>query len=139
MIGDTLIGEGGAMLARVLDFRLMRQNYIGANIANVDTPDYKALDIQFEPQLKRAMEAKEGMRMRRTNFRHMKGGGESVNDVKPLLFATVPPMGGNDFNSVDLDREMVKMGENQIMYNAASQFVGGLFGKLKFAISEGAR
>lgn len=139
MIADKLIGRVGLLMARSLDLRMMRQNFINANLANVDTPDYKAVDIEFEPHLRRAMESYNELKMTLTHPRHIQGGPPPVQAVMPAIFAEAPPVGGNDYNTVDMDREMAKLAENSILYGATAQLLSGRFQGLNYAINEGGR
>ena len=121
-----------------LDFRTQRQDLLSSNIANKDTPGYQAEDLVFENNLQKAIHADQPGPLQITNARHMDG-----NDTPPLQITepqrirSAAPFVDFNGNTVDLDREMAKMAENQLMYNATTRVMSYQFRKLKTAISEG--
>ncbi|GAB4246387.1 MULTISPECIES: flagellar basal body rod protein FlgB [Deferrisoma] len=109
-----------------LRYRQRRQAVIAANVANADTPGYRALDVRFERALERA-----GLPMARTHPRHL-GGARAPGRVEVVAAGGVPRRDGND---VDIDREMAKLAQNQIEYQFLTRVLGARFRKLKEAIS----
>lgn len=127
-----LFGSTVALLARALDFRALQHGVVAANLANVDTPNYRAQEVRFESQLKRAMD---GARIVATNPRHLSGG-SSLRDVRPEV-VEVPGQPRSDGNLVDIDREMTKLAENHLMYNATVQMLTKQLQSIRLAIQEG--
>ncbi len=126
------------LLQKSLDFRAKRNSLLAGNIANIETPGYKAKDMVFENALGRAMKAHIPGPMTLTNERHMDGRNIlPLHTVKPEVIRTTNPVGNLDDNSVDLEREMVKLGENQVVYQALVQMVGHKFSQLRMSIREG--
>jgi len=118
------------ILAKSLDMYLLRHSIISDNIANANTPHFKARTVEFENELQRAVEA-------------MEMGGEEM--VLRELASAKPQIGedphaemGNDLNTVDMDRQMAAMTKNDVKYSSATQMVSKKFALLKYAISEGA-
>jgi flagellar basal-body rod protein FlgB len=73
-----------------------------------------------------------------TDPRHLDGRNIlPLSEVKPEVIRTGNPVGNLDENSVDLEREMVKLGENQVVYQALAQMVSHKFGQLRLSIREG--
>ncbi len=110
------------LMARALDYRAARQELISSNIANVDTPYYRARDISFEEALaakKAQLFKKESgvLKMAKTDAGHMEGVAES-GGVKAEIFFRDGHTARNDANTVDLDVETTEMAKNMTMYNA---------------------
>lgn len=123
-------------LERSLDFRLERGNVISANLANVDTPDYTPLDVQFDEELTRMLNGDKPADIAKTHGRHVSVAPEPDEALARTEFDTyaLPNMDGN---SVDLDHEMAKMSENQIQYRASTVFYNKRMALMKYAITEG--
>ncbi|MBF0276231.1 MAG: flagellar basal body rod protein FlgB [SAR324 cluster bacterium] len=125
------------LLEKTLDFRSQRHDLLASNVANKDTPGYHAQDLVFEKNLEKALHADKPGELRTTNPLHMDG-----NDTPPMelvqakRITSSAPFVGFDGNTVDLDREMAKIAENQLMYSAATRMISSQFSKLKTVISE---
>ncbi len=108
------------LLSKALDYRVTRAKLISANIANIDTPYYKAKDIYFEKVLskeaKKIFNNEEDLKLARTNKRHMEFTDEDENRANYFLRATHTQR--NDANTVDLDIETTELSKNQSMFNA---------------------
>ncbi len=116
------ISKSYGLLAKALDFRETRAKIISANIANIDTPYYKAKDIKFEDTLlseAKKLYGKESvdLELAKTNPRHMDLEDSSTNKISYFLRATHAQR--NDANTVDLDIETTELSKNQMMYQAA--------------------
>ncbi len=121
-------------LERSLDFRLERQNVISANLANVDTPGYTPVELNFDEQLSQYLKGEMPPGLKTTDGRHMSTvEGEPRADVEFDNFA----LPNQDGNSVDLDHEMSKLSENQIKYRASTVFYNKRMALMKYAITEG--
>ena len=115
------ISKSYDLLAKALDFRATRSKIISANIANVDTPYYKAKDINFEGVLideaKKLYEKVEpNLELAKTNPMHMDLQDDSHDSPSYYLRATHAQR--NDANTVDLDIETTELSKNQMMYQA---------------------
>ena len=106
-----------------LKYRGIRQDMIAGNIANVDTPFYKAKDIGFEEMLAKSAHLLEQrqpkLKMARTDHQHL-APIEEINAHKADIFFRPNHGSRNDGNSVDLDVETTEMSKNSIMINAIS-------------------
>jgi len=106
-----------------LKYRGIRQDMIAGNIANVDTPFYKAKDIGFEEMLAKSAhlleERQPKLKMAKTDHQHLSPR-EETNVHKADIFFRPNHGSRNDGNSVDLDVETTEMSKNSIMINAIS-------------------
>jgi flagellar basal-body rod protein FlgB len=114
-------------LSKVMNYRLFRQGVISSNIANIDTPGYKAREATFEEELNSRLQ------MNATSEGHITSPGKAAEIG--FKVATDPYSRiGNDSNTVDLDREMMKLNQNQILYSASAQVLEQKLTALKEAI-----
>ncbi len=112
---DTL-----ATLSKALDALSLRHEVISDNIANANTPGFKARSVQFEDELKAAISRGDPDSAR---IRVL----EDRLEVRP------------DGSSVDIDLEMARLSETALVYDALTRLVSERFELLKNAISEGRR
>lgn len=106
-----------------LNLRAARQELIASNIANADTPNYKAKDINFASALQGALAGNgEKLAVATTSSRHLAGPtGESVMGA-PVLFRK-PVQPSADGNTVDMDVERAQFADNALRYEASVKFV----------------
>ncbi|OSM01452.1 flagellar basal body rod protein FlgB [Magnetofaba australis] len=126
-----LLGSSGAFKANLLELRKRRQDIIAANIANADTPGYKARRLSFEEELSKTLPRGDELPMRRSMAGHMPTPFE-LEDGEIQEVETAIPKG--DMNSVDLEQEMSRQTANQLLYNYAVQSLSGQIKKLKMVI-----
>jgi flagellar basal-body rod protein FlgB len=123
-----MAGIFGKIMSEVtnhMNYRSYRQEVLSSNIANVDTPGYRAKEVTFEEEL--------GSRLtlRTTDEKHLKKSiAAGRYPVKDDPFARI----GNDSNTVDLDREMMKLNQNQIMFDASAEVIQNKIQELKDVI-----
>jgi len=104
-----------------IDYRAKRQSLISSNIANINTPNYRAFDLIMQDQMS-------------NNSDH-----SSQSKIQsPKLVPTPTPV-KNDGNSVDLDLEMSKLTENQLMFTTLTITLSKRFEQLRSVIAEGRR
>ncbi|MGH8670749.1 MAG: flagellar basal body rod protein FlgB [Burkholderiales bacterium] len=108
-----------------------RQQLLASNIANADTPNYKARDIDFVETLKRAQGSAQS-RLATTDERHMQAGGNSVLNAK-LLYRNAA-QSSIDGNSVDMDVERAQFAENALRYETVLRVLNGQIRTLQSAI-----
>ncbi len=113
-------------LEKSMDLFLLRHNVIADNIANAETPGYKARTVEFESEMQRAVASEDQV-----------GAIAEIENVKPIVRQEANSELGQDLNSVDMDKEMSKMTKNDIQYSAATQMINKKFALLKYAISGG--
>ena len=138
---DKLFDSTIELMSKNLDLRAKNQTYIAANIANAETPNYRPQSLSFEDQLKDALKNGDGGSMApvATNprFIPLKGAVRKLEDVTGTVNENTTSGLGRDGNGVDLEREMGRMAENQILYNASVQILAKKFDDLKYVIKGG--
>lgn len=121
-------------LEKFLDLSLTRQAAISSNIANANTPNYKARKVNFEDELKKALSDGNGeISLKTTNQKHISTG-DKVENVSPEVEISSDPA-RPDGNNVDLEKEMVELTKNNIKYNLGVQVIHKMFKDIEFAIT----
>jgi flagellar basal-body rod protein FlgB len=138
MIGDIQSYLG--TYTQAMSLRTHRQQILASNIANADTPYYKARDFDFKEtfaKLKGLRDAgePEPLAMRHTHPRHMDGapGTFRIADT-PLLYRT-ETQSAVDGNTVDMDVERAEITDNTMQYQILSQLLSDKLRGLRTAIS----
>jgi flagellar basal-body rod protein FlgB len=115
------ITDSMPLAIKALDFRAMRQKIISGNIANVDTPYYRARDIRFEDVLAREANTLQNkmpvLSLAKSDPAHLDPLDESGTTKAQLFFRGTHPT-RNDGNNVDIDIESTEMSKNAIMFEA---------------------
>ncbi len=126
------------ILIKALDFQSQRHLLISSNISNIDTPGYQAKDIDFKGALRAALGTGEGLAMKTTHSRPI---GPSRDDIRGLQAEpfSEPDAAKSNGNNVNIDKEMMKLAENQIAYNATIQMLSKRGSTIRAAISENAQ
>lgn len=124
-------------LTASLKFRQLRQELHASNIANAETPGYKAKKLDFEEALARALDVDDQLAMKSSDSRHFDVGGGSFNNLQPEVYEDSNGIVSPDGNNVDRDQEMAEMAENKVMYDATVQLINKKLGLLKYAIGSG--
>ena len=119
-----------------LNFRQMRQELISSNVANADTPHYKAKRIDFEAALSRALDVDGQMGMKTTDEKHYDVGSGGLNNLHPEIYENPNQVMSEDGNTVDREEELAKMAENKILYDATVRFLNKKLGLLKYALED---
>ncbi|PKR87052.1 flagellar basal body rod protein FlgB [Heyndrickxia camelliae] len=115
-----------------LNYSSLRQKVIADNIANVDTPNYKAKDVSFGAMLNNSIN--ESFAAKMTDQRHIPFRAVSGNSA----IITQQNVEYNDNgNSVDIDKEMSNLATNQIYYSALTDRINGMFSTLQTVIKGG--
>lgn len=126
------------VLAKALQAASLRQEAIAQNMANVDTPGYKAVEVSFEEQLRRSLSKRAAVKMRTTHPAHMTQT-QSFTDINPVMVRRTGTSARADGNNVDPELEMAELAANQLMYSTLTRLVSEKYSLLKYAISEGKR
>ena len=118
---------------QALGLRAYRQQVLADNIANSDTPNYKARDVDFASALKEAVAGRGGasLPLATTAARHLPGIA-SVGPA-PLRYRGVT-QASVDGNSVDMDTERAQFADNALRYEAGLTFLSGQIKMLTAAI-----
>lgn len=126
-------------LTSSVNLRNKRQNVISANIANAETPNYKAQKLDFEEALSRAIDQEGRGRAHTSSTEHFLLGQGPLSGVRADVYDNPDINLTNDGNTVDLEAEMAALSENTILYKAALQLINKKLGALKYAASDGGR
>jgi len=121
------------------NLRLLRQNITSANIANAETPGYKAKKVDFEEALSRAIDHEGLGKMHVSDSEHFLMGQGAVSRVSADVYDNPDINLSNDGNTVDLEKEMANLQENTILYRAALQLINKKLGALRYVSTEGTR
>jgi len=116
-----------------LNLRAYRQQLLSSNIANADTPNYKAQDIDFSKALSGALNMRMGpITLATTNAGHLQSkpvsAFESMAQYRNVAQASV------DGNTVDMDVERAAFAENALHYEASITFINGLLRSMQTAM-----
>ena len=122
-VGDKLFPP----IENMLDWAAKRQQTISANLANVDTPGYKARDISFSEHL-------QSLALTTTSPEHFQPVSQSAMRVYEV--GTEAKENGN---TVDLDHEMTELTKNGLQYIALIQFLNQKIRTLRSAINDGGK
>jgi flagellar basal-body rod protein FlgB len=125
------------LLSKVLDLRAQKAQVISANIANAETPGYAANRFDFEQDLAKALEAGGTMSLAISHSAHIPLGPTNFNAVTGKIVTTNDQTGIGDKNSVQLDREMLDLSENELLYETAAQLLKKRLSMLTHVISGG--
>ena len=121
---DGLFNQTSYVAAkRLLDVTALRQEAIASNIANVETPHYKRMDVApaFAAELKQALESNDHARLA-TSQPQLATDGSAVAQRK-------------DGNTVDLESELMRMNQNFLEHQLETQLISGSMLKLRLAIT----
>lgn len=116
------IDKSAALLEKMLDVSSIKHKVIANNIANVNTPGYKKMDVSFADQLQKALNE------------------SSVNKFDALQPKIVISKENtsesvrNDGNNVDMDKEVSSLVKNTLSYNIYTQLLSKKFEGIKSAI-----
>jgi len=137
MESNVLFTNIMTVLEKTLDFRSQRHNLIASNIANLDTPRFQAKDLKFKNQLRDALHGGKNRAIRTTHKKHFPIGTQDIRSVKPEVVSCPSILLSNDLNTVDAEKEMGKLVENNLMYNVTARILKKKFDGIKNAIRDG--
>ena len=127
------IDDAFSFQQQALGLRAHRQQVLASNIANADTPNYKARDFDFSAALKDAMAGRNGgnLPLASTSGRHLQG---TADSGPARLMYRKETQSSVDGNTVDMDVERAQFAENAIQYEAGITFISGRIKTLLSAI-----
>ncbi len=141
MAMDGMFSTTINLLGRSLDLRSENHNRISANIANAETPGYTPSALSFDKELQSAVRTRgQGQAAAvPANPRHipLKSSLMSLDQVTGTIVEDKSAVNTLDHNGVELENEMGKMAQNQIMFSASIQLLNKKFEGLKTAIKGG--
>jgi len=125
------------VLGRGLSASWQRNAVIRNNIANIETPGYKASYLEFESLMKKAA-TEGGFVGARTHEKHIPIGGRlDMDEVRPVIWQSRELSMRADGNNVDIESENVRLVQNSLFYNTLMEKMNSEIRRLRMAISEG--
>lgn len=124
-----------SVYSQALNLRSQRHQALASNIANADTPNYKARDFNFESAMQNAMAGRSqahSVGLSRTASNHLAGSGGG--GTATLQFRT-ETQSAVDGNTVDMDVERAQISENALQYQVLTQLISEKFKGLRSALS----
>ena len=128
----NLFPQSFQSLEQAMSTATLKQRVHTANIANVDTPNYKSKQVSFQSALDTAIH-RQPLASFKTEPQHIAFStetGESSHLIKENNSTKITPNG----NNVDMDSEMAELAKNQLWYNALTERVNGKFNSLRSVI-----
>ncbi len=117
-----------------LNLQAQRQQMLASNIANADTPNYKARDLDFRSALQGALGHRTGpLSLAATSGRHLPVGG--AMPLQAHVGYRTELQSSVDGNTVNMDVERAAFAENSLHYEASITFINGLLRGMQTAIS----
>ena len=129
----NLFGGTISSLEKGLNYASLKNKTIAQNIANVDTPNYKAKNVNFKQMLSDAEEAST-ISAKRTDVRHYDF---QIQQSTPGVYSYDNFNYRSNGNGVDMDAEQASLAENTIYYNALVERVSSKFNTLNTVIKGG--
>ena len=131
-------GKNLAILTREMEVTTLRRNVIANNIANADTPNFKRSDVNFESQLKRALDSETYV----PPFKEYLTDPRHIPFNKPVDWTTVQPRrvldylteAKNNGNNVDIEQEGIDSLNNQLMYTTLAQAITSEFQRVNIVL-----
>lgn len=121
---NALFSDGNQIaLRKMLDATALRHEVIASNLSNLETPNYKRIDVapSFEAELKNALQG---------------GNDAQLSALKPTLAVDLAANGSNrDGNTVNLEDELLKMSQNTLSHSFQVKMISDSFGDLRTAIT----
>jgi flagellar basal-body rod protein FlgB len=133
----TIFDRTMQLLHRTLDLRQARQRVIASNIANEETPGYRATELNFQDSMQAVQRGRSLVTLAVTRGGHIGPRGDSFQQITGKLSAVPAGDLPLDANSVNIELEMAKMSDNAMQYNSAASIMAIRFRHLMGAIREG--
>ncbi len=119
--------------ATALKLRSQRTELLAKNLANADTPNYRARDIDFKAAMAQATQSEGTMQLATTSAGHLSTAG--ANAAEPQLKYRVPLAPALDGNTVDPQLEQAAFAENAVHYQSTLTLLSAKFRNLMTAIT----
>ncbi len=122
------------ILEKGLDASWLRSEAIANNIANVDTPGYKAVSVNFESVFKKALSGDGGFKAKTTRSRHYDFS-DTAQNLSSVTLKDNNTIYRMDENNVDIDYQNIELAKNTIYYNELTAQISSEFNKLNTVIN----
>jgi flagellar basal-body rod protein FlgB len=134
---DRIFSDTITTLAKSLNLRSIQHKALSSNIANMDTPNYKAVELDVAEKMAKNKGSAPGLKLVRTRAGHIPFRSDRTDNVKLKAVKSPAFSLRGDGNTVDIDRTMGKLAENTLLYNATAQLISKKFKGLKNVIKGG--
>jgi|YelNatPaOPRAMG01_1025707.scaffolds.fasta_scaffold01414_13 flagellar basal-body rod protein FlgB len=115
------------LLEKALDAYALKNKVIASNIANIETPNYRRVDVAFEKELNQAIEqSKSDVNL-----------SENVKGVEPQIEIDKSKALASGANNVDIDEEMAELAKNQLRFQMAARLMSQTFQLIDKSITGG--
>ena len=108
------------LLEKMMDTSQLRHRVISQNIANVNTPGYERLEVEFEQQLTRVLKA---------------NASGALQDLEPVIERQSALPHRADGNNVNIDREIGELNRNALLYQTYVQVLSTQLSQMRAAMS----
>jgi flagellar basal-body rod protein FlgB len=130
MIDTKLIN----LIEKAMDGSTARQSLLSNNLANVNTPEFKRSDVDFQATLNGEITGSGSLELKKTNEKHI---GPVTAAAEPKVITYKNTSLRNDGNNVDLDMELANLSENNLYFNSLATLLSSQLSILRQSISEG--
>ena len=146
---DLIFSRSSEVMNKAMNGLLARHEAISSNLANVDTPGYKAVRVEFENQLREAVEKEDllassninnsrnlinnsGMlELKNTHIKHYGAKPVKLQELQINSYQDANVSFRNDKNGVDIETEMAELAKNDLKYQAIANLESKQFAGLK--------
>ncbi len=129
------IQENLSVYSQAMNLRVQRHQVLASNIANADTPNYKARDFSFEKAMQSAVVGRGdpgAIELARTAAGHQTGGAGSASTFLKYRSENQSAVDGN---TVDMDVERTQLAENALQYQILTQLISNKFQGIRSALA----
>ncbi len=109
-------------IAKSLDAAAMRDKAISNNMANINTPGYRRIEVSFERDLREALD-KRKLQGEKTDSKHISLGRKDLREVEPDAYRSMDRTLPGEINNMDVDMEAAKLAENQLAFQFSIKFM----------------
>ncbi len=121
------------LVSKSLDACMLRNRAIANNLANVNTPGYQRIEVEFESKLRNALDDQK-LKGQVDQNGHLPLGKGNLDQIEPVAYRSQDQVLPGEINNVDVDVEAAKLAENQLLYNFGIKFIQSRKGDLENAI-----
>ncbi|MDR1040798.1 MAG: flagellar basal body rod protein FlgB [Deltaproteobacteria bacterium] len=139
-LNHNLFTSQFGIMQGTLGLRLARHDFTATNLANKDTPGFRARHLDFEKVLAKRLPGKgTELDVRQTDGRHIPARDLTGAFDRASQAVRMSPYGYDEYDDdkLNIDQEMTLLTKNQLIYNTTVQMLAKEFDNLKYAIGEG--
>ena len=137
MFLNNSFGKSVDVLHRTMDAATLRQQVLANNISNADTPNFKRSSLNFEAELKRALDS-EDVHKPQASLTHEKhisfDRTQDYRDVRPMRILDYLTQTDNNGNNVDAEQESMLLLQNQLRYDLLTRSISNQFTQLNIVL-----